>query len=200
MRGPKPEKMNLDPGKAESFERMRSVLELVPHERVCFTTDCGMRVLLRLVAKEKLKSLCAGHRSCGQRCRAAHRGNGDRVKAAQVQTGPGDVAQLSAPPAAAAERSNDEEGEICQVIDNISKRFGDVTVVDGVNPGKDIRPKEVYRCSTSSWIRTTNTRFGASSRPRTRIGRLGSTSAACDANASSERSTRSAQGLSPACR
>jgi 5-methyltetrahydropteroyltriglutamate--homocysteine methyltransferase len=38
-------------------ERMRNVLEVVPAERVYFTTDCGMRVLPRLVAKEKLRSL-----------------------------------------------------------------------------------------------------------------------------------------------
>jgi 5-methyltetrahydropteroyltriglutamate--homocysteine methyltransferase len=38
-------------------ERMRKVLEVVPAERVWFTTDCGMRVLPRLVAKEKLRSL-----------------------------------------------------------------------------------------------------------------------------------------------
>lgn len=38
-------------------ERMRKVLEVVPPERVTFTTDCGMRVLPRLVAKEKLRSL-----------------------------------------------------------------------------------------------------------------------------------------------
>jgi len=44
----------------EVAERMRSVLEVVPHERVYFTTDCGMRVLPRLVAKEKLKSLVRG--------------------------------------------------------------------------------------------------------------------------------------------
>jgi 5-methyltetrahydropteroyltriglutamate--homocysteine methyltransferase len=44
----------------EVAERMRSVLEVVPHERVSFTTDCGMRVLPRLVAKEKLKSLVRG--------------------------------------------------------------------------------------------------------------------------------------------
>jgi 5-methyltetrahydropteroyltriglutamate--homocysteine methyltransferase len=41
-------------------ERMRKVLEIVPAERVYFTTDCGMRVLPRLVAKEKLRSLVRG--------------------------------------------------------------------------------------------------------------------------------------------
>src|SRR5205823_2809314 len=38
-------------------ERMRKVLDMVSPERVYFTTDCGMRVLPRLVAKEKLHSL-----------------------------------------------------------------------------------------------------------------------------------------------
>jgi methionine synthase II (cobalamin-independent) len=33
------------------------VLEVVPAERVYFTTDCGMRQLPRLVAKQKLRSL-----------------------------------------------------------------------------------------------------------------------------------------------
>jgi 5-methyltetrahydropteroyltriglutamate--homocysteine methyltransferase len=41
-------------------ERMRKVLDVVPAERVSFTTDCGMRVLPRLVAKEKLRSLVRG--------------------------------------------------------------------------------------------------------------------------------------------
>ena len=44
----------------EVAERMRSVLKVVSPERVYFTTDCGMRVLPRLVAKEKLKSLVRG--------------------------------------------------------------------------------------------------------------------------------------------
>jgi 5-methyltetrahydropteroyltriglutamate--homocysteine methyltransferase len=38
-------------------DRMRRVLEVVPAERVYFTTDCGMRQLPRLVAKQKLRSL-----------------------------------------------------------------------------------------------------------------------------------------------
>jgi 5-methyltetrahydropteroyltriglutamate--homocysteine methyltransferase len=46
----------------EVAERMRKVLEHVPPERVWFTTDCGMRVLPRLVAKEKLRSLVEGAR------------------------------------------------------------------------------------------------------------------------------------------
>jgi methionine synthase II (cobalamin-independent) len=41
-------------------ERMRKVLEVVPAERVWFTTDCGMKQLPRLVAKEKLRSLARG--------------------------------------------------------------------------------------------------------------------------------------------
>jgi methionine synthase II (cobalamin-independent) len=41
----------------EVADRMRRVLEVVPAERVYFTTDCGMRQLPRLVAKEKLRSL-----------------------------------------------------------------------------------------------------------------------------------------------
>ena len=41
-------------------ERMRKVLEVVPAERVYFTTDCGMKVLPRIVAKEKLRSLVRG--------------------------------------------------------------------------------------------------------------------------------------------
>jgi 5-methyltetrahydropteroyltriglutamate--homocysteine methyltransferase len=44
----------------EVAARMRKVLEVVPAERVSFTTDCGMRVLPRLVAKEKLRSLVRG--------------------------------------------------------------------------------------------------------------------------------------------
>jgi 5-methyltetrahydropteroyltriglutamate--homocysteine methyltransferase len=38
-------------------DRMRRVLEIVPAERVYFTTDCGMRALPRIVAQEKLRSL-----------------------------------------------------------------------------------------------------------------------------------------------
>jgi 5-methyltetrahydropteroyltriglutamate--homocysteine methyltransferase len=38
-------------------DRMRRVLEIVPAERVYFTTDCGLRQLPRLVAKQKLRSL-----------------------------------------------------------------------------------------------------------------------------------------------
>lgn len=41
-------------------ERMRKVLDVVPAEQVTFTTDCGMKVLPRLVAKEKLRSLVRG--------------------------------------------------------------------------------------------------------------------------------------------
>jgi 5-methyltetrahydropteroyltriglutamate--homocysteine methyltransferase len=41
-------------------ERMRKVLDVVPAQQVSFTTDCGMRVLPRLVAKEKLRSLVRG--------------------------------------------------------------------------------------------------------------------------------------------
>jgi 5-methyltetrahydropteroyltriglutamate--homocysteine methyltransferase len=41
----------------EVADRMRRVLEVVPAERLYFTTDCGMRQLPRLVAKEKLRSL-----------------------------------------------------------------------------------------------------------------------------------------------
>jgi 5-methyltetrahydropteroyltriglutamate--homocysteine methyltransferase len=37
-------------------------LEVVPPERVYFTTDCGMRQLPRLVAKEKLRSLARAAR------------------------------------------------------------------------------------------------------------------------------------------
>jgi 5-methyltetrahydropteroyltriglutamate--homocysteine methyltransferase len=36
---------------------MRCVLDVVAAERVYFTTDCGLRQLPRLVAKEKLRSL-----------------------------------------------------------------------------------------------------------------------------------------------
>ena len=39
---------------------MRTVLAVVPAERVWFTTDCGMKQLPRLVAKEKLRSLARG--------------------------------------------------------------------------------------------------------------------------------------------
>ena len=38
-------------------ERMRKVLEVVPAAQVSFTTDCGMRVLPRLVAREKLRAM-----------------------------------------------------------------------------------------------------------------------------------------------
>ncbi|HLH69093.1 MAG TPA: hypothetical protein VKY90_08715 [Candidatus Dormibacteraeota bacterium] len=38
-------------------ERMRKVLAVVPAERVCFTTDCGMRVLPRLIAFNKLRTM-----------------------------------------------------------------------------------------------------------------------------------------------
>ena len=40
-------------------ERMRKVLEVVPADRVWFTTDCGLRALPRFVAFEKLKSMRA---------------------------------------------------------------------------------------------------------------------------------------------
>jgi 5-methyltetrahydropteroyltriglutamate--homocysteine methyltransferase len=43
----------------ELAERMRKVLEVVPAERVWFTTDCGLRSLPRFVAFEKLKSMKA---------------------------------------------------------------------------------------------------------------------------------------------
>lgn len=41
----------------EVAERMRKVLEVVPYERVWFTTDCGMKALPRFVAKNKLAAL-----------------------------------------------------------------------------------------------------------------------------------------------
>jgi 5-methyltetrahydropteroyltriglutamate--homocysteine methyltransferase len=40
-------------------DRMRKVLEVVPAERVSFTTDCGMKALPRVVAMGKLRSLVA---------------------------------------------------------------------------------------------------------------------------------------------
>jgi methionine synthase II (cobalamin-independent) len=42
---------------AEIAERMRAVLEVVPHERVWLTTDCGMKALPRFVAANKLAAL-----------------------------------------------------------------------------------------------------------------------------------------------
>jgi len=42
---------------AEIAERMRKVLEVVPAERVWFTTDCGMKALPRFVAKNKLEAM-----------------------------------------------------------------------------------------------------------------------------------------------
>jgi 5-methyltetrahydropteroyltriglutamate--homocysteine methyltransferase len=42
---------------AEIAERMRRVLEVVPYERVWFTTDCGLKALPRFVAKQKLAAL-----------------------------------------------------------------------------------------------------------------------------------------------
>ena len=41
-------------------ERIRAVLEHLPPERVTITTDCGMKQLPRVCAKEKLKSLVRG--------------------------------------------------------------------------------------------------------------------------------------------
>jgi methionine synthase II (cobalamin-independent) len=41
-------------------ERIRTVLEVVPAERVTLTTDCGMKQLPRTVARAKLASLTAG--------------------------------------------------------------------------------------------------------------------------------------------
>jgi 5-methyltetrahydropteroyltriglutamate--homocysteine methyltransferase len=38
-------------------DRMRRVLEVLPARQVSFTTDCGMRVLPRLVAREKLRAM-----------------------------------------------------------------------------------------------------------------------------------------------
>jgi len=38
-------------------ERMTKVLDVVPAERVWFTTDCGMKVLPRFVAQQKLKAM-----------------------------------------------------------------------------------------------------------------------------------------------
>lgn len=43
-------------------DRMRKVLEVVPSDRVYFTTDCGMRALPRIVAQEKLRSLASAAR------------------------------------------------------------------------------------------------------------------------------------------
>jgi methionine synthase II (cobalamin-independent) len=41
----------------EIAERMRTVLGVVPHDRVWFTTDCGMKALPRFVASNKLAAL-----------------------------------------------------------------------------------------------------------------------------------------------
>jgi 5-methyltetrahydropteroyltriglutamate--homocysteine methyltransferase len=46
----------------EVAERMRQVLEIVPAERVYFTTDCGMKALHRFVAQQKLGSLARAAR------------------------------------------------------------------------------------------------------------------------------------------
>jgi 5-methyltetrahydropteroyltriglutamate--homocysteine methyltransferase len=43
-------------------DRMRRVLEVVPAERVGFTTDCGLRALPRIVAQQKLKSMAGAAR------------------------------------------------------------------------------------------------------------------------------------------
>jgi methionine synthase II (cobalamin-independent) len=41
----------------EVADRMRKVLEVVPAEQVYFTTDCGLKPLPRICAREKLRSL-----------------------------------------------------------------------------------------------------------------------------------------------
>jgi 5-methyltetrahydropteroyltriglutamate--homocysteine methyltransferase len=46
----------------EVVERMHKVLEIVPPERVYFTTDCGMKALHRFVAQQKLASLARAAR------------------------------------------------------------------------------------------------------------------------------------------
>jgi 5-methyltetrahydropteroyltriglutamate--homocysteine methyltransferase len=40
--------------------RIRKALEIVPAEQVWLTTDCGMRVLPRIVARQKIRALVAG--------------------------------------------------------------------------------------------------------------------------------------------
>jgi 5-methyltetrahydropteroyltriglutamate--homocysteine methyltransferase len=40
--------------------RIRKALEVVPAEQVWLTTDCGMRVLPRIVARQKLRALALG--------------------------------------------------------------------------------------------------------------------------------------------
>jgi 5-methyltetrahydropteroyltriglutamate--homocysteine methyltransferase len=44
----------------EVAARIRKALEVVPAEQVWLTTDCGMRVLPRIVARQKLRALAAG--------------------------------------------------------------------------------------------------------------------------------------------
>jgi methionine synthase II (cobalamin-independent) len=63
----------------EIAERMRTVLEVVPHERVWFTTDCGMKALPRFVASNKLAALG----------RAAEQVRAELPAAARGQTGSG---------------------------------------------------------------------------------------------------------------
>ena len=41
-------------------ERIRTVLSVVPPERVYLTTDCGMKPLPRMVARMKLQALAQG--------------------------------------------------------------------------------------------------------------------------------------------
>jgi len=41
-------------------DRIRKALEIVPADRVWLTTDCGMRVLPRIVARQKIRALVAG--------------------------------------------------------------------------------------------------------------------------------------------
>ena len=44
----------------EVAERIRRILTVVPPERVTLTTDCGLRVLPRIVARHKLRALAEG--------------------------------------------------------------------------------------------------------------------------------------------
>lgn len=44
----------------EVADRIRTLLEVLPAERLWLTTDCGLRVLPRIVAREKLRSLATG--------------------------------------------------------------------------------------------------------------------------------------------
>lgn len=47
----------------EIADRMRRALEVVPYERVYFTTDCGMKALHRFTAKAKLHALAGAART-----------------------------------------------------------------------------------------------------------------------------------------